>query len=147
MTGSALYARITPKITPSVTPTQPITSPCDMNTPTIRRGEAPKRAQNGDVRSLVRDDHHQHRHDAEGGHRDYEHQDDAHHPLLDADGAEVVGVILRPVDDFEGRRQRLAHLRRKLRAASASSNRTRRPSLPAAIGRIDSRSDITSIES
>src|SRR5256885_2067670 len=39
--------------------------------------------------------------DVEGSHAHNHHQDERHHGLFDADGAEVVGVVLRPVEQLE----------------------------------------------
>ena len=92
-----LRASSTPSATPAATPNQPIASPWVMKMRMMVRGEAPKRAQDGDVGALVVHHHDQHRHDVEGRHGDDQQQDQRHHGLLDADGAKVAGVVLGPV--------------------------------------------------
>lgn len=60
-----------------------------------------ERAKNGDIGSLVRDDHDEHRHDIEGRDGDDQHQDDPHHRFLDPDRPKIIGVLLRPVANGE----------------------------------------------
>ena len=90
----------------------------DRHDPPRRRAE---RAQDGDVGALVGDHHGQHGHQVERRHRHDQHQDDGHHGLLDADGAEIAGVIQRPVADLDAGRQQLRRVpRRNCGAPSAS---------------------------
>src|SRR3954468_3090412 len=56
---------------------------------------------NRDIGALVSDHHDQHGDDVEGRHGHNHHQDQGHHGLFDAYGAEVVGVVLRPVEQLE----------------------------------------------
>ena len=72
-----------------------------------RRGEVPERAKDGDVGALVGHHHGEHGHEIERRHRHDQHEDHRHHGLLDADGAEITGVIHGPVADLKARRQRL----------------------------------------
>src|SRR5580765_4728389 len=107
----------------------------------------PQRAQDGDVGLLLLHDHHQRRHDVEGGDRDDHEQDEEHHRLGDLDGAEEVGVILGPVVDVvtrapqvargahhDGRRpQGITHLQPQARDALAGAEQAR------GVGHVDER--------
>ena len=97
-----------PSTTPSATPNQRDDAALDeeyRHDPARRSAE---RAQDRDIGALVGDHHHQHGHEVERRHRDDQHQDQRHHGLLDADGAEVVGVIQGPVADLAGPRGSVA---------------------------------------
>ena len=111
---STLSASATPSTTPSAAPIQPMSTPCVMNTASMPRGRHAESAQDGDVGALVAHHHHQRRDDVESRDGHDQHQDQAHHGLLDADGAKIRLVLLRPVAHLETGREPRERRARKL---------------------------------
>ena len=80
-------------------------------------GRGAERAQNRNIGALVRDHHGEHGDQVERRHRHDEHQDDGHHGLFDADGAEIARVIEGPVAHLDTGRKPPRQFRRVLRRA------------------------------